>query len=167
MYCRVSPFSCTCNSETISKTTQWLNFFIVTKRISEWHHFCKWKFLYIVNSAGGSFCWNYVTDILYSNYAGGNVCCNYASLQVVLSVTFMLVDLSVAIMHVTVSVDIIQLEVSAALMQVTVSTSNMWVTIFIVVMQVWVFVATMQVVLSAVHDCFYCKMQVTVSVIAM
>ena len=49
----------------------------------------------------------------------------------------------------------------------TVSASNMWVTIFIVFMLVGVSVATMQVVLSAVHNCFYCKMQVTVSVIAM
>ena len=47
-----------------------------------------------------------------------------------------------------------------------VSASTMWVTIFIVFMQVGVSVAIMQVVLSAVHNCFYCKMQVTVSVIA-
>ena len=32
----------------------WCNF-DATKRISECHHFCKWKFLYIVNSTGGSF----------------------------------------------------------------------------------------------------------------
>ena len=78
----------------------------------------------------------------------------------------MLVDLSFAIMHVTVSIAILQLEVSAALIPVTVSTSNMWVTIFIVLMQVWISVAFMKVVISAVHNCFYCKMQVTVSVIA-
>ena len=72
-------------------------------------------------------------------------------------------DLSFAIIYVTVSVAIIQL----ALTQVTVSASNMWVTIFIVFIQVGVSVAIMQVVLSAVHNCFYCKMQVTVSVIAM
>ena len=42
-----------------------------------------------------------------------------------------------------------------------------WVTIFIVFIQVGVSVAIMQVVLSAVHNCFSCKMQVTVSVIAM
>ena len=52
-------------------------------------------------------------------------------------------------------------------MQVAVSVSTMWVTIFIVLMQVGVSVAVMQVVLSAVHNFFYCKMQVTVSVIAM
>ena len=69
--------------------------------------------------------------------------------------------------HVNVSVAIIQLEVSAALVQVTISASNMWVTIFVVFMQVGVSAAIMQVVLSAVHDCFYCKMYVTVSVIAM
>ena len=68
-------------------------------------------------------------------------------MQVVLSVTVTLVDLSVAIMHVTVSVAVIRLEVSAALMQMTVS------------------VAIMQAVLPTVHNCFYCKMQVTVSVI--
>ena len=31
------------------------------------------RFCITVNSAGGSFCWNYVTDTLYSNYAGDNV----------------------------------------------------------------------------------------------
>ena len=49
----------------------------------------------------------------------------------------------------------------------TVSASNMWVTIFIVFMQVGVSVAIMQVVLSEVHNCFYCKIQVTDSVMAM
>ena len=38
---------------------------------------------------------------------------------------------------------------------------------FIVFMQVGVSAAVMQVVLSAVHNCFCCKMQVTVPVIAM
>ena len=51
-------------------------------------------------------------------------------------------------------------------MQVTVSASNVGVTIFIVFMQVGVSVATIQVVLSAVHNCFSCKMQVIVFVIA-
>ena len=64
--------------------THWLNFFTVTKRISGWHDLCKWKFLYIVNSAGGSFCWNYVTDALYTNYAGDKVCCNYESFEALL-----------------------------------------------------------------------------------
>ena len=48
-----------------------------------------------------------------------------------------------------------------------VSASTMWVTIFIVFMQVGVSVAIMQMVRSVVHNCFYYKMQVTVSVIAM
>ena len=51
-------------------------------------------------------------------------------------------------------------------MEVTVSASNMGVTIFIVLMWVGVSIGTMQVILSAVHNCFSCKMQVTVSVIA-
>ena len=66
----------------------------------------------VVNSAGGSFCWNYATDTFYSNYAGANICCNYASFDVLLqlcwwsSATFMLVDLFVAVIKVTVSVAI-------------------------------------------------------------
>ena len=86
-------------------------------------------------------------------------------MQIVFSVIVMLVDLFVAIVDVTGSVAIMQLEVSAALMQVTVSASNL--TIFIVFMQVGVSVAIMQIVRSVVHNCFYYKMQVTVSVIAM
>ena len=74
-------------------------------------------------------------------------------------------DLSFAIMHGTDSVAIIQLEVSS--MQVTVSASNMWVKIFIVFMQVGVSVAIMQVVLTTVHNCFFCKIQVSVSVRSM
>ena len=38
----------------------------------------------VVNSAGGSFCWNYATDTFYSNYAGANVCCSYAGFDVLL-----------------------------------------------------------------------------------
>ena len=37
-----------------------------------------------VNSAGGSFCWNYATNIFYSNYAGANIYCNYAGFDVLL-----------------------------------------------------------------------------------
>ena len=50
---------------------------------------------------------------------------------------------------------------------VAVSTLNVWVTLFVVFMQVGVSVAIVQVVPPAVHNCFYCKMEVTVSVIAM
>ena len=66
----------------------------------------------VVNSAGGSFCWNYETDIFYSNYAGASICCNYALrssiaiVLVVLSATFILVNLFVALMQVTLSVEI-------------------------------------------------------------
>ena len=42
----------------------------------------------------------------------------------------------------------------------------MGVIIFLVLTKVGVSVVIMQVVLSVVHNCFYCKMQVTVSVIA-
>ena len=64
--------------------THSLNFFIVTKRISDRNHFCKWQFLYIVNFASGSFCWNYVTDTFYKTYAGDNVCWNYAGFETLL-----------------------------------------------------------------------------------
>ena len=46
----------------------------------------------VVNFGGGSFCWNYATDIVYGNYAGDNVCCIYADFEVVLFVTDILVD---------------------------------------------------------------------------
>ena len=114
----------------------------------------------VVNSAGGSFCWNYLRNTFYGNYVGDNVCCIYAVFELVLSVTGMLVDLSVAIMQVTVSVAIMQLEGSAAHMQVTVPAENMCVAIFISIMKMGVSVAIMQVVFSAVHyahDCVYCN----------
>ena len=52
-------------------------------------------------------------------------------------------------------------------MQVTVSAFNMGLTVFIIFLQVGFSVATVQVVLSAARNCFSCKMQFTVSVIAM
>ena len=88
-------------------------------------------------------------------------------MHIVLSVTVIFADVSAAIMHVIDFVAIMLLEVSAALLQVTVSASNMWVRIFVVFMEVGVSVAVMQVVLFAVHNCFCCKMQFTVSAIAM
>ena len=51
----------------------------------------------VVNSAGGSFCWNYATETFYCNCPGDKVCCIYAGFEVGLSVTGMLVGLSVAI----------------------------------------------------------------------
>ena len=96
----------------------------------------------VVNSAGGSFCCKYATDLcIYGSCASENACCIFAGFQVLLSVTDMLVDLSVTIMQVTVSVTVMQLEVSAAHVQVTVSAANMWVTLFIVIMQMGVSVA--------------------------
>ena len=102
----------------------------------------------VVNSAGGSFCCNYATDLcIYGNYASDNVCCIFVGFQVLLSVIGMLVDLFVTTMHVTVTVALMELEVSAA---------HIWVTIVIVIMQIGV--AIIQVVFSAVqyaHDCVY------------
>ena len=113
----------------------------------------------VVNSAGGSFCCNYATDLcIYGNYASDNVFCILAGFQVLLSVTVMLVYLSVTIMQVTVSVAVMQLEASAAHMQVTVSAANICLTVFIVIIQMGVSVTIMQL-FSAVHyahDCVYC-----------
>ena len=115
----------------------------------------------VVNSAGGSFCCNFATDLcIYGNYASDNACFIFAGFQVLHSVTGILVDLSVIIMQVTVSVAVVLLEVSAAHTQVTVSAANMWATIFIIIVQMGVTVAIMQVVFSAVHyanDCVYCN----------
>ena len=115
----------------------------------------------VVNSAGGSFCCNYATDLcIYGNYASDNVCCLFAGFQVLLSFIGMLMDLCVAIVQVTFSVAVTLLEVSAAHLQVTVSAANMWVTTFFVIMQMGVTVAIMEVVFSAVHyahDCLYCN----------
>ena len=80
-------------------------------------------------------------------------------MQVVLFLTVIIVDFSVAIIHVSVT--------NNCYMQVEVSASNLGVTTFTVFMQVRVSVATMQNALSVVHNCFSCKMQVTVTVIAM
>ena len=105
----------------------------------------------VVNSASGSFCCNYATDLcVYGNYASDNVCCIFAGFQMLLSVTGMLVDLSVKIMQVTVSVAVMQFEVSV---------ENMWVTIFIVIMQMRVCVAVMQVAFFAVHYAHDCLLQ--------
>ena len=109
----------------------------------------------MVNSAGGSLCWNYATDTFYSNYAGTNACCNYAGFEVLLQLCWWCYTYVggsfVAVIKVTVSVATMQLAVSATHTQVKVSAANMWVTIFIEMMQVGVSVAIMQVVFSTVH----------------
>ena len=88
--------------------------------------------------ADGTFCYSYV---------GGSSCCNHLC-------DCFCWNYSVRIL-------------SSNYMQVTVSAFNMGVTVFIIFLQVGVSVATMQVVLSAVRSYFSCKIQVTVSVIAM
>ena len=73
-----------------------LSFFIVTKRISDWHHFCKSKFPYIVNSAGVS----------------------VANMQLEVSTALMQVTVSESNMWVTVFIVLMQVGVSVAIMQV-------------------------------------------------
>ena len=121
-----------------------LNFFIVTKRISDWHHFCKWKFLYIVNSIGGIFCWNHVTDTLYINYAGDNICCNYAGFEVLLQLCrrYFLLQLCwwIFLLQLCRWLLLLQLCGYKFLQHLSrwVSAVNIWVTILIVIMQVGV-----------------------------
>ena len=130
--------------------THLLNFFIVTKRISYWHHFWKWKFLHIVHSAGGRFCWDYVTDTLeqlcrwqcllqlwrfWGPEALVQLCRWYFPLQLCWWIWC------------TNSSDSFSIEYVYLCWQES--------------------LAIMQVVLSAVSNCFYCKMQLTASVIAM
>ena len=153
MHCRVSPLSYTSNTKL--GPCSFTNFFIITKRISNWHHFCKWKFLQSI-SAGGSFCWNYATDTFYSNYANANVAIMLQLCRLWGSIAIILVVLSARTMLVDTFVAVMQLEVSAALMQVNVSAANIWVTI----MHMGVSVAIMKAVFSAehyAHDYFYCN----------
>ena len=109
--------------------THLLNFFIVTKRISDWHHFCKWKFL--LELCNWHFLWQlckWQRLLHFCRFWGGTFCYLYVGWSFCYSYT--------------VSVAIRQLEVSAA---------NMRVTTFIVIMQMEVSVAIMKVVFSAVH----------------
>ena len=67
----------------LGKYNNWkcsLSFFIITKRLAS---FLQVK-VSIVNSAVGSFSWNYATGTFYRNYAGANCCCNYAGFEVLL-----------------------------------------------------------------------------------
>ena len=48
MHCQVSPLSIQGVLKLFALNlvlTDLLNFYIVTKKISAWHHFCKWKFV--------------------------------------------------------------------------------------------------------------------------
>ena len=122
--------------------THWLNFFIVTKQISNRHHsasesFCsqfyRWKFL--LELCNWHFLWQlcrWQQLFHICRFWGGTFCsrCNYV------------------------------VRSFCCTLQVTVSAANMWVTIFILIMQMGVSVAIMQVVLSAVeyaHNSFYCN----------
>ena len=77
--------------------THLLNFFIVTKRATDCHHFCKWKFLlelynwhflqqlcrwqrllHLCSFRGDTFCYRYAGRSFCCNYAGDCFCCNYA-----------------------------------------------------------------------------------------
>ena len=84
--------------------THSLNFFIVTKMISDCHHFC--------NSTGGSFCW---TMQLTLSKAVMQVPMSFATVQVLSF--YCNYDFFFAVRKMTISIAIMQLEVSATLMQ--------------------------------------------------
>ena len=110
MHCLVSPLNYTRSTKTIClklSTYSFTSFLYCNKKNLRLAPLLLVK-VSVVNSAGGSFCWNYATDAFYGNYAGDKVCCIYAGFEKVLSVTGMLVDLSVTIMQATVSVAIMQ-----------------------------------------------------------
>ena len=112
-----------------------LNFFTITKRVSDWHHFCEWKFL---------------LSIL-------QVAVSVGTMQLTLSIAIMQVPTSVAIMQ---FLRFYCSYVSVPFLQVKVSATNMWVTIFIEIMHLEVSVTIMQVVFSMAHyanDYFYCN----------
>ena len=114
----------------------------------------------VVNSAGGSFCWNYATDTFYNNYVSDNTCGIDAGFEVVLSVTVMFVDLSLGKYADNCFCCNYVVRSFCSTYAWTVSAANIWVTLFIVIMQMAVSVAIMQVLFSAVqyaHDCFYCN----------
>ena len=113
----------------------------------------------VVNSAGGSFCWNYTTDTFYGNYTGDNVCCIYAGFEGVLSVTAMLVDLSVTIMQVTCFYCNYAVQNFCNTYTGDSLCSKHVGTIFTVIMQMGVSVAIIQVVL------LWCNMHMTASIV--
>ena len=99
MNCGASPLSYTSNNKTIYlKLTDYslAQFLYCNLKNLELALFLQVK-VFVLNSAGGSFCWNYATDNFYSNYAGDNVCWYYV--EVVLFVTVMLVDVSAEFMQ--------------------------------------------------------------------
>ena len=75
-----------------------LNFFTITKRVSDWHHFCKWKFLLSILQVAVSV-GTIATDTFYSNYAGANICCNYAVFEVLLQLCFCTISSGESICH--------------------------------------------------------------------
>ena len=90
IHCRVSPLSYTRSTKTISlklSAYSFAWFLYLTKRISDWHHFCKWKILQLILQVEVS----------------------VGTMQLTLSMAIIQVTTSVAIMQVTVSVAIMQL----------------------------------------------------------
>ena len=96
---------------------------MVTKRISDWHHFHKLKFLRSILQVEVFVGTMQLT--LSMAIMQVKTFCIYAGFEVVVFVTGMLVDVSVVIKQVPVSVGIMQLDVFGAHVQVTVSAAKM------------------------------------------
>ena len=111
----------------------------------------------LVNSAGRSFCWNYVTDTFYDNHADDNVvaimqvlrfCCNFAGGTFCYSyVESLCCNYAGDCFYYSYAV-----RSFSSTLQETVPAANKWVTIFIVIVQVGLSITIMQMVLSAVHS---------------
>ena len=124
------------------------NFFIVTKRISDWYHFCKWNILQLILQVEVSVGTMQMT--LYGNYIGDNVCWIHACFEVVLCYWY--VGESFCCNY-TGDCFCCNYAVRSfcSTYAGTVSAANMWVTIFVVIIQMEVSVSIMQVVFSTVH----------------
>ena len=134
--------------------THSLNFFTITKTISDCHHFCKWKFLLSILQVVvfWELCnWHFLKQLCRCQrllqlcrfwgstaimYAGGTFYTYVGGFFFFSTVTK---EQSPAA--------IMQVEVSTTLMQVKISAAYMWVTIFIVVFST----------VRYAHDYFYCN----------
>ena len=94
--------------------THLLNFFIVTKRISDWHHFCKLKFLYSILQVEVFVGTMQLTLSLAIMQV--TTCYSYT-----VSVAIRQLEVSAANMRVTTFIVIMQMEVSVAIMKVVFS----------------------------------------------
>ena len=143
MHCRVSPLSYTTNTKLFCLKLglySFTKFFYYNQKDLWLVPFLQVK-VSVVNSAGGSFCWNYASDTFCSNYAGANVCCSYAGFKVLLQLCWWYILLQLCwwifLLQLHRWLFLLQLCSSKFLQHLCrwkVFAANMWVTIFIEIM---------------------------------